>query len=603
MKNYFLIYIIMVCSLSTYGLIGDINRDGIVDGYDLISLARSFGSMDGNESFNPFADLTGNQRVDGEDLALLASNFGRRDWGNTSFELIVNSSSISDIEPLTSLLTSYGNASAIQRYKEIELNPKISNIDSIRLKDTIYLNLFEDKEYISYIDRVHTYINGTLAIRARIQNYDYSYFIIVTTENKSIAVIDLPEREEYYMIYSDTFKENHFLFKKDRNLMDAVENHPPLLPPSGDTYDNLFQDEENVIKAGPYEHADIDIMVIYTPRAKQWAEYSSGIGIENIMALAMEKAQLAFDNSNIIASANLVFSSEVDYQESNNYIVDLLRLTASEDFNPGEPVYEGHDIEGYMEEIHQWRDMSGADLVVLLAHLGNFGGAAWLLDDLRGIPELGFSITNIRKAAHTYTFIHEIGHNMGAHHHKDQNFQPGPGLFDYSAGWRWTGSDGGRYCSLMTYGCGSYFPDGITHIEVNYFSNPDITHFGVPTGHPQHGDNARTLRKSKHIIAAYRTAEGNPPKAPTNLIGDAISPEEVRLEWTINSANELGFAIEKRLEGEDHFREIARSEPGASQYILEADPKVKNYFRIRAFNRHGYSSYSNIVKISIGIGW
>lgn len=58
-------------------LAGDIDRDGRVDGRDLILLARSFGRRSGESQFNLGADLNADAVVDGVDLAALAANFGR----------------------------------------------------------------------------------------------------------------------------------------------------------------------------------------------------------------------------------------------------------------------------------------------------------------------------------------------------------------------------------------------------------------------------------------------------------------------------------------------------------------------------------------------
>jgi len=61
-------------------LAGDIDRDGRVDGRDLIILALSFGSRDGEIRFRGVADLNGDGIVDGADLAELAANFGRQSF-------------------------------------------------------------------------------------------------------------------------------------------------------------------------------------------------------------------------------------------------------------------------------------------------------------------------------------------------------------------------------------------------------------------------------------------------------------------------------------------------------------------------------------------
>lgn len=56
---------------------GDLNEDGRVDGLDLIALARSFGSSNGESRYQRYVDINRDNRVDGEDLAILAENFGR----------------------------------------------------------------------------------------------------------------------------------------------------------------------------------------------------------------------------------------------------------------------------------------------------------------------------------------------------------------------------------------------------------------------------------------------------------------------------------------------------------------------------------------------
>lgn len=55
---------------------GDIDRNGRVDGFDLLLLAPAFGARRSDANFRLTADLNGDGVVDGLDLAILASNFG-----------------------------------------------------------------------------------------------------------------------------------------------------------------------------------------------------------------------------------------------------------------------------------------------------------------------------------------------------------------------------------------------------------------------------------------------------------------------------------------------------------------------------------------------
>ncbi|MEA2692890.1 MAG: acyl-CoA thioesterase [Acidobacteriota bacterium] len=55
----------------------DLNRDGRVDGQDLVILALAFGARRFNDNFNLAADFNGDGSVDGLDLAVLAASFGK----------------------------------------------------------------------------------------------------------------------------------------------------------------------------------------------------------------------------------------------------------------------------------------------------------------------------------------------------------------------------------------------------------------------------------------------------------------------------------------------------------------------------------------------
>lgn len=396
----------------------------------------------------------------------------------------------------------FHNRNAVMRYQRIDLASAVISKGALSIEDNLILNLFSDKEWNSCIDLIDVNINYTLAIRGRMKGYNFAYFIISTTNEKTYATIDIPETNEYFIITSKPGTSIHYLMEMDRSKMDILESHSPLLFPMLEKSENYIED----LHVDDSEFAEIDVMIVYTPAANTWANNNYG-NIENVISDAMQRAQLVCDNSNALINMNLVHSAQVSYTESGIAGIDLRRITASTSFNPWGEVYEGYTISGYMYEVHDWRNENSADLVALFQVMSGTGGIAWLLNSTDGRPDYAFSITRVQQAGISYTHIHEMGHNMGTHHHKEQNSQPGPGLFSYSAGWRWTGIGGGRYCSVMTYESGYFFDDWVTHTRVPHFSNPDIDYDGIPTGHSADGDNARGLREIRHIIADYRTAD------------------------------------------------------------------------------------------------
>jgi hypothetical protein len=86
------------------------------------------------------------------------------------------------------------------------------------------------------------------------------------------------------------------------------------------------------------------------------------------------------------------------------------------------------------------------------------------------------------------------------------------------------------------------------------------------------------------------------PIAPTSLSLAVISRTQINLTWKDNSTNETGFLIERSLDG-INFTQIASV--GANVSTYSATALTRNtwyYFRVRAFNAGGNSSYSNVAK-------
>ena len=57
-------------------LIGDVNRDGVVDIYDVVAVATAFGSYPGHQNWNPAADLVSDNLIDIYDIVTVALHFG-----------------------------------------------------------------------------------------------------------------------------------------------------------------------------------------------------------------------------------------------------------------------------------------------------------------------------------------------------------------------------------------------------------------------------------------------------------------------------------------------------------------------------------------------
>lgn len=388
---------------------------------------------------------------------------------------------------------------AVIRFAEVLLNDVLTSPGKVFPGDEISLTLFADANYFAKVQTVNVNINNTLTIIAKINGFDFAWMIMTITGERCLVNINIPETGSFYQITSDPLSLQHYLVEMDIERQRVLQNSPPMIPD--------FLSEEELLEQrrikerlegrmlGPDDPANIDVMIVYTPSARDWANANGG-GINNVVAQAVAKGQLVMANSQTIMTVTLVHSALINYTESGSSGIDLENFT----FN-----------NGTMDEVHAWRNTYGADLNALFTFVEDTGGLGWLLNNRYGADAYGFSITRVQQAGWTYTTIHEMGHNMGAHHHKEQLVQPGPTNWtnwpqnNWSAGWRWTGTNNGKFCSVMTYESGSYFPDGISHTRVPYFSNPSVSHEGTSTGHATDGDNARSLKAVKHYVAAYRT--------------------------------------------------------------------------------------------------
>lgn len=374
--------------------------------------------------------------------------------------------------------------------------------------------------FTARISRITVDVNGTFSLLAPLVDREHAFLSLSVSDNLALGDVRLPDEQRRYRIRFAPPLDAHISEGLTDDEIDELPPGPALIPPTRLPDKALPETSDAPAPRDNDAGTVIDIMIVYTPAAAAWAS-SYGGGIHNVIAQAMTRAQQALDNSAVSVTLRLVHSAQISYTESGNSLTDIGRLQKTSD--------------GYMDIAHTWRTQYGADIVSLFAQVSDTGGLGYLLNTTAGSPAYAFNLNRVQQAASSYTVIHEIGHNLGAHHHKAQNVQPGPGLYSYAAGWRWTASTGSRYCSVMTYAEGTYFSDGLTHTRIAYFSNPAVSHLGTATGHAADGDNARTLNNVRSVVAAYRPTVN----LPFWLVANAID-NRVMLRW--EDPLECGFS-------------------------------------------------------------
>ena len=88
-----------------------------------------------------------------------------------------------------------------------------------------------------------------------------------------------------------------------------------------------------------------------------------------------------------------------------------------------------------------------------------------------------------------------------------------------------------------------------------------------------------------------------PPTAPSGIRVDSIAINRIDIQWTDNSNNEDGFAIERCAQrGCNNFIEIGRVFPDVRHFMdVQLFANTQYYYRVRAFNAGGMSAYTDVV--------
>jgi len=324
----------------------------------------------------------------------------------------------------------------------------------------------------------------------------------------------------------------------------------------------------------------IDVLVVYTPKAKNNASGQAGIEAKITNAVAM--ANQAYINSKIDMQINLVGMAETNYVETGNMSTGLTDLTGTSD--------------GKMDEVHTLRNQLGADQVSLITADSNYGGIGYVMNSSwisTAFAPYAFSAVHddsVYACLSNNTLAHEMGHNQGDQHNIEDS-AGSAGAYNYSYGYRLCQTGGFR--TIMSYSC-----TGGT--RVSYFSNPNVSlTTGEVTGSAA-ANNALSMTNTKAIVAAFRSAAVTLPGAPGSLAAAALSSSQIKLTWLDKSSNETGFRLERSADG-TNWSEFAVVGSNVTSFTDTGLTGSTTYqYRARAYNSAGNSSYSNIGTATTG---
>lgn len=374
--------------------------------------------------------------------------------------------------------------SATKRLRGISVNPNILN------QNRILLNLFNDQELVGEIEQREERSDGAKIWKGNLEGKPESKATFVSRGSVTVGNIHTEEG-----VYEIRYAGN------GASLVRLID--PNLLP------DDLHPGAPQTgVKArvSPAQSADavafVDVMILIT----QDAYDDLGRDIDAARALVdlmVEEANQAYQLSNIGIRLRLARAAVIDdfiYNDSGNLSTDLIRLSAQS------PVPIGNHLAPYVRD---QRDEYNADLITLVVKDGGGScGIAYQMNEENesSFGELAYSVVDV-DCISGYSYPHELGHNMGAQHNREDDDDIVP-RYSYAYGYR---DPRNRFRTIMAYPC-----DDEECTRIPFFSNPDILYQGIPFGTATE-DNARTLRNTRFVVARYNeTNDGDAAAADSS---------------------------------------------------------------------------------------
>jgi hypothetical protein len=245
---------------------------------------------------------------------------------------------------------------------------------------------------------------------------------------------------------------------------------------AGDHPKSFDQIEEKPIReVKPGQETGTVVITVLVAYTRQVDDLQGNV--KNLINSAVDLANVSYMNSQIDIRLDLVDTVKVDYPESATHETDLARFKGKND--------------GFMDEIHQRRDASKADVCVLLIDNDQYCG---LSADIMATEDTAFAVVHHACALDNLSLAHEIGHLQGARHNPEADPTVDP-KYRYNHGYL---STQGNWRTIMAY------PTDDQPNRLPYWSNPAVSFDSEAMGVKDQQDNARMLTLSASAVSQFR---------------------------------------------------------------------------------------------------
>jgi hypothetical protein len=329
---------------------------------------------------------------------------------------------------------------------------------------TLQANMFLDADYELTLTFKRS--NGKYDVYHGVANGEDDSDVVFTTDGKTITLSLYPEDRGFQVV---PLEEGIYLVEEiNRDLSPDCGVHSDEHEDDDEDDSNSSQEDKEE-KDSNSEGSIIKVLIIYTP-AVRVALNKTPEGVDGFLRQTVEDFNFALEKSGINALVSHI-PVERDVEELPSSYCAIAKAMKK---NP---------------TIRALRAEHQADLVSII-RTPEGRSCANCLQTVRGNRMSAFSAVNLSQARQRHSFIHEVGHNLGAAHNPGTD-NPGFCAEETAQG---NAFRAGRvlYGTLMSY-------DGKRILR---FSGPDVYYKGVATG-TQTRNNAATIRKVVPKAAAY----------------------------------------------------------------------------------------------------